>query len=217
MSSWLLRIDFVKNPELRYWLKTKSTQKQLTGGNQQAENALEVDLVQKVLKVEEDGSAHVVSISTPKVSGGEKHRAAVYQHMSPRSEVLLTSNAGQTNAFTFPDQEVQIGSGWTGQADNYVPGNPNPVVMEYSYRIVAQEEHRGHSCLKIVFSSKEVQFEAPAPDGSGSSQVTTQTEGTILFAPEQGCMVGMTLRTRTVPSRGGISIEIVNQSEQMLQ
>jgi hypothetical protein len=218
LSNWTLRMNFEKNSQLKYRLVNQTTQRQLAPNPQgdPMQQSLELEINQRVLLVEADGSAHVTSVSVPQVPGGEQHASVVYQHMTNRGGILLSSNAQQTNAFSFPEEEVSVGSSWTGVSDTFIPGSHQPVQIEYSYRVVGQENGDHGTVLTIEFASKEVEFQVPLPDGSGLSNIATQSEGVVRFGVDQGCLFSLSVKTRTVPTMGNMVLEVVNAVEQTL-
>lgn len=209
-------MNFEKNSQLKYRLVNQTTQRQLAPNTQgePMHQSLELVINQRVLLVEGDGSAHVTSVSVPQVPGGEQHASVVYQHMTDRGGILLSSNAQQTNAFSFPEEAVAIGSSWLGVSDSFIPGSHQPVKIEYSYRVVGQDTVDGGTVLVIEFASKEVQFQVPLPDGSGLSNITTQSEGVVRFGVDRGCLLALSVKTRTVPTMGEMVLEVINTVEQ---
>jgi hypothetical protein len=218
LSNWTLRMKFDQNSQLKYRLVNQTTQRQLAPAPQgePMQQSLELEVLQRVLLIEADHSAHVTSISVPQIPGGEKHSSVVYQHMTDRGGILLSSNAQQTNAFSFPQEEVSVGSAWHGTSDTFVPGSNQPIQIEYSYRVVGEHSGNQGTVLKVEFSSKEVQFQVPMPDGSGITNVATQSEGLLDFGVDQGCLVALSVKSRTVHTLGAMTIEVVNTVEQTL-
>lgn len=180
------------------------------------EQAVEVLLEQRILRVDGDGTGHVTSISTPQIPGGEKMRTVVYQQLGGRGDTLQASSPHQGNAFSFPEEPVEVGSTWTGTTQTQLPNVPNPITMNYGYKVEGEEALGARHCIKISFSSDEVKFSVPLPDGSGVTQVTTRTEGLMHFDPNDGCLAKLDLTSWTTPRMGKVAFEVVNRSEQVL-
>ena len=223
MSEWLLRLKFVQDKQFRYRLVSRTTQRPKTQGPPPADSPVkstEMILEQRVLRVEADGTGHVISVSTPQVPGGESMRALVYQHLGIRGETLQASTPHQGSAFCFPETPVSVGSTWSGNTQNSIPNSPEPLTMTYHYKVEKLETVLAggtqRPCVSVSFASDEVQFPLPLPNGSGTNQVTTRTDGTMYIDCEEGCLVKLQLTSTTMPRIGDMLFEVINQSEQIL-
>ena len=181
------------------------------------EHSYSASLEQKVLAVEPDGSAHVVSVTVPNppIPAGAPPKSLVYEHLDARGQLLESSGPSQASAFSFPEEAVDVGSTWKGVSQGHVPNNPEPVKMGYTYKLEGFEERVGRQCAKISFNSEEVEFQVPSPDGRGQTKIRTSTSGTMYFALD-GYLVRLELTTKTFPEMGQARVEIINELTQEL-
>lgn len=214
----VLRLGFKQDRTYEYTLTTTVRQEVKNQGNvvNQENNTFRASLKQRVLRVEDDGSAHVLSVTQPEATTPNVSRQVIYQHSSDKGSVLETSGPNPGNSFTFPDGKVSEGDSWTGESRMPVPGRPDPVVGKTNYTILGSEQVNGHHCVKIGIETEQYKFEMPLPDGSGRALVTMDSQGTMFFAPEEGLVVKMELTTHSSPRMGPLVINSENVITQEL-
>lgn len=221
MSSHTFRLKFADDQVIRYTLTSRSSQKASQDGNPvgaETTGGFEADLEQKIIRALADGSAHVLTITTPKAGPGipEGARSVIYQHLGARGEVFEVSGPNQGNAFSFPEQAVGVGATWEGETQTQLHDVPEPVIMKYTYTFDREEELKGHACARITFTSEPVEFTVPMPDGKNTSQVKTASDGVMWFDVSKGLLVRLELTTRTQPKVGPVSFDIENKTVQDL-
>lgn len=216
----VLRLKFSNDQVLRYTLTSNSNQKASQEGKSVGEESggFQATLEQRIIRAQDDGSAHVVSITvpTPGPQIPEGSRSVIYQHLGPRGEVFEVSGPNQGNAFAFPEGAVEIGGTWEGETQTQIPNVPTPVKMKYVYTFERDENIGGRDCARITFVSEPVEFEVPLPDGKGMSQVKTASDGIMWFDCNGGVLFKLQLTTRTQPRVGAMVFDIENTTTQEL-
>lgn len=59
--------------------------------------------------------------------------------------------------------------------------------------------------MDIDCEAEEFEFDLPLPDGSGVAKVLMGSQGSLIFAPEEGILVNMELENVTSPHIGEVS------------
>lgn len=218
-----LRLGFVQDQRLHYSLHTRIYQEARDGDKLlgREENELHAGLQQRILRVEDDGSAHLVAITVPvgadllKSPAAGQLRSVIYQHLDRRGEILEISGPNPGSTYSFPAEPVSIGGSWKGISKGYAPGRPEPVLTPYTYRLVGTERRGDYDCVQIEVESDVIEFESPMADGR-VTKVGIQTTGRMFFAPEPGFLVRLELKSLTTPKVDGFQFETHNTVTQEL-
>lgn len=199
-----LRLKFVPNRKLFYTLDTQLEQ-QVQRGNQvlnENENHFQAHLRQRVLATDPDGSGHVVTVTTPPVPNPGAERQIVYQRLSTRGDVLDVSGMNPTNSYALPKEAVKMDTSWEGEVILPLPQSPKPVRCLTEYIVTGTTEYAGLQCVKIDCIVEEFEFDLPMPDGTGIARVLMGSQGSMMFAPEEGILAHMEVETVTSPQIG---------------
>ncbi len=218
-----LRLGFVQDQRLHYSLHTRIYQEARDGDKVlgREENELHAGLMQRVLRVEDDGSAHLVAVTMPvgqdllKSPAAGPLRSVIYQHLDRRGEILEISGPNPGSTYSFPAEPLSIGGTWKGVSRGYAPGRPDPILTPYTYKIVGSEQRGDYDCLQIDVESDMIDFESPLPDGR-MTRVGIQTRGRMFFAPDPGILVRLELKSLTTPKVEGFQFETHNTVTQEL-
>jgi len=218
-----LRLGFVQDQRLHYSLHTRIYQEAREGEKLlgREENELHAGLMQRVLRVEDDGTAHLVAVTVPvgedllKSPAAGQMRSVIYQHLDRRGEILEISGPNPGSTYSFPREPVSVGASWKGISKGYAPGRPDPVLTPYTYRLVGVERRGDHDCVQIEVESDVIEFESPMPNGQ-VTKVDIQTTGRMFFAPDAGILVRLELKSLTTPKVQGFTFETHNTVTQEL-
>ncbi len=211
-----LKLHFQQDRKLTYKLSTNVEQKVIDQGNvvNQTESLYTAEMVQRVLRLEEDGSAHVISKTEPKDPPGPS--SVSYQLISSSGMVLETSGANPANTYSFPEASVAQGEGWEGETKIPLPGRPEPLLCKSVYTLAGSATLHGLECVTIEVVTEEVQFEIPFPGAQGMATVTMASSGLMHFAPSEGILVKMELETLSSPKLGAVVLSNNNTIVQEL-
>lgn len=201
-----LRLKFVPGRRIFYTLDTELEQQVQRGGQVLNENETQFQayLRQRVLCADPDGCGHVVTITTPPVENPGAERQLVYQRVSPTGAVLDVSGMNPTNSYALPEGPVKVESSWKGEVVLPLPQSPTPVRCLTEYTITGTTEFNGLKCVKIDCLVDDFEFDLPMPDGTGTARVIMGSQGTMLFAPEEGILARMEVETVTSPQIGNM-------------
>ena len=202
-----LRLKFVPGRRLFYNLETQLEQTVQRGEQVLNENetSFEAYLRQRVLAADEDGSGHIVTITTPPVENPGNDRQIVYQRLDARGNVLDVSGMNPTNSFALPKEKVKLDSSWRGEVILPLPQTAQPVRCVTEYLVAGETTFAGLKCVNIDCVVDEFEFDMPMPDGSGVAKVLMGSQGSMLFAPEEGILARMEVETITSPQIGQIT------------
>lgn len=207
-SGILLRLRFEADLRLEYKGQTQVVQEIIEKGMMLGRNEQKwgTRIAQRVLRVEEDGSAHMLTTSEPdaaaaeiQVPGVQIQRQVMYAQLDPRGNMLEVSGGGSSSTYSFPDGPVRPGEAWEAQTVVHFPGMPAPATATNRFVLGAAETVNGFECVRIEMSSSEVSFEMMLPDGQQKARVLLENQGTLFFAPAEGILVRMELRTKSIP------------------
>lgn len=201
-----------------YKITTKVQQRVIASGtvlNEQA-NEFVSKLTQRVLAVDEDGSAHVVSTTTP-YEGEDDQRQLIYQQLSAQGHVVETTGGVPSSAYSFPEEPVTKETSWEGQVKLQIPTQQEPVICVSTYKVDGIEKVGNYDCVRINVESEEIEFEVPSPDGNGMARVTMGSSGVMHFSPGLGTLVRMELETDTTPVFANMKMETSNLVVQELE
>lgn len=179
---------------------------------------------QRVLRLEEDGTAHVVTLSEPEgngpeinVPGVQVQRQVLYSLMDDRGNMLESSGGTGGSTYAFPEGPVRVGEAWEASVEVQFPGMPAPAKATNRYVLAGAEEVHGYRCVRIEMTSSELSFEMLLPDGQQKAKVLLENQGTLFFAPEEGVLVKMELRTRSIPHIQDFTFDTVTTITQDLE
>lgn len=204
----LLRLRFEQDLQLDYRAQTHVVQEIIEKGSLLGKNEQEwtTHVHQRVLRVEGEGSGHVVTTSEPEgappeipVPGVQIQRQVMYAHMDPRGHMLEVSGGASPNTFSFPEGPVKVGDAWESQNEVQFPGMTAPSPTTNHFVLAGSEDVNGLACVKIEMTSSEVTFEMLLPDGQQKAKVLLDNKATLYFAPAEGILARMELRTRSIP------------------
>lgn len=201
-----LRLKFVPGRKVFYTLDTQLEQQVQRGGQVLNENEthFQAYLRQRVLTADPDGCGHVVTVTTPPVPNPGNERQIVYQKVDPRGAVLDVSGMNPTNSYALPDGPVKEDSSWKGEVQLPLPQSPKPINCLTEYVVTGTTEFNGLKCVKIECVVEDFEFELPMPDGTGLAKVIMGSQGSMLFAPEEGILARMEVETVTSPQIGNM-------------
>ena len=202
-----LRLKFVPGRRLFYTLDTQLEQTVQRGEQVLNENetSFEAYLRQRVLAADEDGSGHIVTVTTPPVENPGNDRQIVYQRLDGRGNVLDVSGMNPTNSFALPKDKVKVDSSWRGEVILPLPQTAQPVRCVTEYIVSGETTFAGLKCVNIDCVVDEFEFDMPMPDGSGVARVLMGSQGSMLIAPEEGILARMEVETITSPQIGQIT------------
>ena len=202
-----LKLKFVPGRTIFYTLETQLEQTVQRGDQIMSENetSFEAYLRQKTIGIDDDGSGHVVTITTPPTEAADAERQVVYQRVSPEGEILDVSGMNPTNSFALPDTKVKEDDSWQGEIILPLPQAAQPVRCLTEYIVVGTEEYRGLKCVNIDCVVEEFEFDMPLPGGQGTAKVLMGSQGSMLFAPEEGILARMEVETLTSPNVGMVT------------
>lgn len=201
-----LRLKFVPGRRVFYSLETQLEQQVQRSGQilNENETSFDANLRQRCLAADDDGTGHMITITTPPGEAGEIQRQVVYQRLDPRGAVLDVSGMNPTNSFSLPEDKVKMDTTWSGEVILPLPQSPQPVRCLTEYMVIGTTTFNGLECVKIDCVVDEFEFDLPMPDGSGVAKVLMGSQGTMLFAPEEGILARMEVETVTSPHIGQI-------------
>ena len=203
-----LRLRFEQDLNMDYRAQTHVVQEIIEKGTLRGRNEQKwaTRVHQRVLRVEDGGNAHLVTTSEPEgpppempVPGVQVQRQVLYAQMDPRGHMVEVSGGGSGSTYNFPEGPVRIGDGWESQSEVNFPGMPAPAPATNSFSLAGTEEVNGYQCVRIEMATSEVSFEMVLPDGQQKARVLLENKGTLYFAPAEGFLVRMELRTRSTP------------------
>jgi hypothetical protein len=157
-----------------------------------------------VLATDEDGSGHVVTITTPPFVINPGDRQIVYQRLDSRGAVLDVSGMNPTNSFALPEGKVKEDTSWQGEVILPLPQSPQPVRCITEYIVTGTTKFKGLDCVEIDCVVDEFEFDLPMPDGTGIAKVLMGSQGSMLFAPKEGILARMEVETVTSPQIGQV-------------
>lgn len=207
----LLRNAFVPGQVLRYRARTNVRQ-ELTQNDQatgDSDHEWKAVLVQEVLAVDADGSAHIITRAAledvdPAGTEGalEAQRVVTYTKLDPRGNVKLSSNASTAASYTLPEGEVEIGDEWSDEALYPLPptGQTAPVAFRYTW--ARTEDFGGRDCAVIEVHAASSEWEVLLPETQETILVSVAIEGTLWFDLEAGLMVRSDVSTMAMPRVG---------------
>ena len=167
-----LSLDMKPGQTISYKITTKVQQRVIASGtvlNEQA-NEFFSKLSQRILAVDGDGSAHVVSTTSP-YDGDGSQRQVIYQQLSSQGHVLETTGGVPSSAYSFPEDPVKLKDSWQGEVKLQIPTQQEPVVCISTYKVDGTEKVGDYECVRIMVESEEVEFQVPSPDGNGMANV----------------------------------------------
>lgn len=202
-----LKLKFVPGRKVFYTLDTQLEQNVQRGQQVLNENetSFQAHLRQRVLATDEDGSGHIITITTPPVENPGDQRQVVYQRLGPSGAVLDVSGMNPTNSFALPDEKIKMDSSWQGEVILPLPQSPKPVRCLTEYIVTGSTNFNGLECVRIDCIVDEFEFDMPMPDGTGIAKVLMGSQGSMLFAPEEGILAQMEVETITSPRIGQIT------------
>ncbi|MCA9776025.1 MAG: hypothetical protein KC800_04885 [Candidatus Eremiobacteraeota bacterium] len=200
-----LKLKFVPGRKVFYTLETQLEQQVQRGGQVLRENdtTFQAHLHQRVIGTDEDGSGHVVTITTPP-NGEEDQRQIVYQRLSPQGTVLDVSGMNPTNSFALPEEKIKKDSSWVGEIILPLPQATQPVRCATEYLVTGVTTFNGLECVNIDCQVEEFEFEMPLPNNQGTAKVLMGSHGSMLFAPKEGILARMEVETVTSPHVGQV-------------
>ena len=202
-----LKLKFVPGRKTFYRLETQLEQTVQRGEQimNESENNFEAFLHQKTLAVDPDGSGHVITVTTPPTENPGTDRQIVYQRLSPAGAVLDVSGMNPTNSFALPDEPISMDSTWSGEIILPLPQAAQPVKCTTEYMVIGTEDYKGLKCVNIDCIVDDFEFDMPLPGGQGIARVVMGSQGTMLFAPEEGILARMEVETLTSPHIGQVT------------
>jgi hypothetical protein len=216
----LLRLQFVPDLKLHYQVRTEVTQEVINKGVVQgrSEQKWDTRVSQRVLRVEADGSAHITTVSDPQVEPGQVQvpgvtlqRQMVYTLMDSQGNIHEIAGASPGSTYSFPEHTVATGQAWEGRSELTVPGMPDPVVGSNRYVLVGSEELNGFQCVKIQMTAAEI-----TSDGRNKARVLLESEGTLYFAPAEGVLVRLDMKTHSIPKIQDVLFDTTTHMVQQL-
>lgn len=219
-SGVALRLNFVTDRVYKYTLTTDVHQEVKNQGKvvNHEDNVFKAALEQRVIRVESDGSAHIVCVTQPEQPSPQgPPRQVIYQYSSPLGTILETSGPNPGNSYSFPDHPVREGETWEGESRLPVPGRVEPLIGSTRYEMTGIEEVGGRECARIEITTSDLEFDLPMPDRSGLAKVTMQSQGVMHFDPQDGLVVRMEITTHSSPRVGPLEIESSNVIVQELE
>lgn len=200
-----LKLKFVPGRKIFYTLETQLEQQVQRSGQILRENDtnFQAHLRQRVIGTDEDGTGHVVTITTPP-TGDQDQRQVVYQRLSPQGTVLDVSGMNPTNSFALPEEKVTKDSSWVGEIILPLPQATQPVRCATEYLVTGVTNFNGLECINIDCQVEEFEFEMPLPNNQGTAKVLMGSHGSMLFAPKEGILARMEVETVTSPHVGEV-------------
>lgn len=201
-----LKLKFVPGRRVFYTLDTHLEQQVQRSGQVLNENEthFQAYLRQRVLATDADGSGHIVTTTSPPVENPGSERQIVYQRVGANGAVFDVSGMNPTNSYALPDTPVTMDSSWKGEVVLPLPQSPQPVNCLTEYVVTGTTEFNGLQCIKIDCLVEDFEFELPMPDGTGTAKVIMGSQGSMLFAPEEGILARMEVETVTSPQIGNM-------------
>lgn len=202
-----LRLRLEQDLTLTYQAQTQVVQEIIDKGTLLGRNEQKwaTRIQQRVLRVEGE-NAHLVTLSEPDgpppeilVPGIQVRRQVMYALMDPLGNLLEVSGGVRGSTYSFPEEPVGVGTAWEAQSEVQFPGMLAPVPSTSFFAVAGTEEVQGFACVRIEMSTSEISFDMPLPDGQQTAKVLLENKGTLFFAPEEGLLVRMELRTRSIP------------------
>ncbi|MBI3929728.1 MAG: hypothetical protein HY319_29580 [Armatimonadetes bacterium] len=223
-SGLTLRLKYVQDRELHYNIKTSVAQEMIDKGTTlgKEQNAFEAEMIQRVLRVEPDGSGHVITSSRPIGAAapapvpGAPNREVSYSHLGAQGEVLEISGFNPGSSYAFPDGAVKVGGAWQGSTRLQIPTRPEPIDGVNRFKLLGSEQVNGYDCVKIEVKADKRSFQVALPDGSGVALVEIESEGAMWFAPAEGFLVKLDMLTLSKPTIGESTFDTKNRLVQEL-
>lgn len=220
-----LRNRFARGSRLYYLSSTSVTQKILEGdtvlGSQTAGWKMEIH--QRVLDVEADGSAHVlyrvlpVSLSPEATATGITIRKQVaYMLVTPVGTIIERSDVSPVEPCMFPEHPVSVGDTWPVESELRFPFLPDPVPYTNMHTLGGVDDIDGVPCARINLHAQSGRVLIPQDGTDESVEVLVENEGSVWFDHEDGTLVCVRMTTRAVPTIRGITYDTLTTLTQQL-
>lgn len=224
-SEVILRNKFPKRQKIRYRSVTevlnKAYEKEKHVGTQNAK--WEVEIVQSIIELEDDITAHILYYSTPvsipkdaQMIGVVNRKQVIYVLMDIYGRVIDSSGIGFQGIVTFPAEAACIGDTWSDKTYLEIPGLPQTTEHTRNFTFKAVEKINEHDCAVISISSSESDIEVPGPDLMSKIYYTVKTSGEVYFDYKRGFPVKTTTETVFSSKHGHTIIEGSNRFTQNL-
>lgn len=194
-----LRYRFEPGQQLRYRVESSLDQEVMEAGQpvRRDERTAVLELVQRVLAVEPDGSAHVLTRST-----GPEHAALLYQHLTPQGQARECAGPNPGSYTQLPDGPVSVGASWNSEIEVGLPGLSEVKLHCVSHVATIEEE-----MAVIQVRAPELALEIPLPDGSATARLLLTAEGSFRFDLERGRLERLEVTLRAHPRIGTASFD----------
>jgi hypothetical protein len=203
-----LQNRFFRGLELCYAATTNIVQDIIDGSTAvgRQTSSWDVAITQRILDMDADGSAHVLLTTVPTTDqpkgaplGQTLTRQVSYLLMDPYGHIMDVAGLQPAATYQFPSEVVRQGQSWEGESQQSFPMMGQSVTVTNTYVFEAVEQMRGYDCVRIGIRSDENNFELTLPDGGQQLKVMSSAVGKLHFAPNEGIVVRLELKTHTLP------------------
>ncbi|MBI2266967.1 MAG: hypothetical protein HYU64_17695 [Armatimonadetes bacterium] len=215
-----LAYKFSKGEERKYKTTTSMVREvdERTKVMQKQASTIESELAQKVIEVEGDGSAHLVThleVKSQETDGRPlptvSEKQTLYFKMDPTGRILEVSGMSSQGNPAFPLQPVQEGDSWKDETTINLPFFQSPQRISSTYTLEEIVPVNGFECARIKVATDEAVFTTMATmEVSGAPQEVKQiieNQGTIFFAHKEGVLVRSDMNTRAVARVGEMVVD----------
>ncbi|MCD6310014.1 MAG: hypothetical protein J7M18_04830 [Candidatus Eremiobacteraeota bacterium] len=143
----------------------------------------------KVLRVENDGSAHLVITNEPvteiegeAVMNLPPGRDVAYVFLTSRGKILETAGFNPQFIFNLPEEKVTTGDTWKGEQKLYFPFFPNPLYYEVEFIVDGLEQVDKDKLLRVNFRVPETRFNIPLPWSETETIQLLKMQGYFIYS-----------------------------------
>ncbi|MEQ8167623.1 MAG: hypothetical protein ABRQ38_01915 [Candidatus Eremiobacterota bacterium] len=195
-----LTYKFLKGQEDRYKVSTISSETIMDDSTEESrkDNSVNMELVQKIIDLDNDGTGHIVMIvdkGPPAHDGGKQ---TYFIKMATNGKILVNSSGHMQNTPSLPDKDVMPGHSWTGESIVNLPGVKSSKPYKNIYKLEKFEDIDEYNCAVISMKSETLDVNIDIPDYPDFKvRQIINSDGKIFFAPEEGKLIKSVTNTYT--------------------
>lgn len=218
-----LRNRFQAGQALRY--RASTVARQVMGPDSApAQHEWRAVLVQQVVAVEGDGTAHIVTraaLEDPNPAATEAaleaQKTAAYNKVDARGFIMLSSSPVPSPTYTLAAQAVEPGDEWTETTLYPLPPSGQPAPIQFRYRYLRDEPVEGRTCAIVEVGAASSEWEVTLPGSQEPALMAITIEGSFAFDIAAGLLVRLEVTTATSPRVGGQVVRTETKMTQMLE
>jgi hypothetical protein len=207
----ILQYKMAKNEEYVYEITVDSSREARSGSeSQQDRDTLKMQMTQKILGVNGDGSYNLEMLVESKqlvkndqdihLDPAVAKPVSVRMKMAKNGDVLETSLQSPSSQPSFPSRPVFMGETWNGESqvslqDPTTGQNLPPYALKFNYNLASIDKLKGYDCARIVVSNPETVIDF----SQGFSQKVI-CSGATYFAVKEGRLIKSDVETQIIMS-----------------